>query len=325
MDVELKGKVDLLVENYWEMKKALRWDGDILNHYEALIYGTTERTLNLKRVKEIRKYIRKNNRNLNIFNGSFFKIFSLLLEDQEDYKEVFNETIRVYNNLILAGFNKNERTLFASLILAKRFTGKKLEERISRLINIKQTLENRQELSSIKGDYLSYANLAILNNDLLDIERNIFLVIKKIKEVGIELNKNWAGFAAALVLDNGDVNEKIEKALEIKCLMKGFGLELSDKCYPLVGLASLMVEDAESFSMEIRDVYLLLKKSKGYGYFMKSDFRLLMSLGLVLNKYVEEIRADLIDVNISEEISMLLTLEEFAAFSIASFQNKRNW
>lgn len=318
MDVELRGKVDLLTENFNEIKKSLRWDGDVLNHYEALIYGTTEKELNLERIQDIRKFI-KTKKNINpVFRGKFMKIFSLLLDEREDYKEVFLETVNIFEHLVSAGFLGNDRTAFAALMLAQRFKDKDLEKKVGRLINIRQALEEDKNNSFNKGDYISYANLAILNKELVDIKNDFNLVHEKIKEVGLNLNKGTEGFIAVLILDECSTSDKLEKALAIRCNIKSELFELPEKCYPLIGLATLIVKDEEVFSKEIREVYELLRERKGYGYFMKRELRILISLGVVLNKYVEEIRADLIDVNISEEINMLLALEELTVFSLAS-------
>lgn len=319
MDVELRGKVDLLTENYKEIKKSLRWDGDILNHYEALIYGTTEKELNLERIKEIRRYIKDKKNVNNVLKGKFLKIFSLLLGEREDYKVVFKETTNLFEHLVSVGFVENIRTAFAALILAQRFKGENLEQRVTRLINIKQTLEEENQINFHKGDYLSYANLAILNKEVGDINKDFILVHEKIKEAGLNIKKSSEGFTTALILDDSSTTEKIERALSIRCNIKSELFELPEKCYPLIGLATLIVKDEEGFAREVKEVYNLLKGRKGYGHFMDNNIRMLISIGVILNKYVEEIRADLIDVNISEEINMLLALEEFTVFSLVSF------
>ncbi|WP_368259977.1 DUF4003 family protein, partial [Clostridium paraputrificum] len=81
MDVELRSKVDLLSDNYNDIRKALRWDGNLLNHFEALLYVRTDKEFSLEKIKEVRKYL--DSRKLPYpFKGVFNKICSIMLDDR---------------------------------------------------------------------------------------------------------------------------------------------------------------------------------------------------------------------------------------------------
>ena len=141
MDVELRSKVDLLSDNYNDIRKALRWDGNLLNHFEALLYVRTDKEFSLEKIKEVRKYL--DSRKLPYpFKGVFNKICSIMLDDRDDYVQVFNNTLYVYERLIQNGFKGNEKAAFASLMLAKRFFGKELDNRINRIIDINSSLKD---------------------------------------------------------------------------------------------------------------------------------------------------------------------------------------
>ena len=86
----------------------------------------------------------------------------------------------------------------------------------------------------------------------------------------------------------------------------------------LIAIASLFTSCEKSFISEFNDVYNILKETKGYRFFISKEVRLIISLCIVINKYTEEMKADLIDININDEISILLVLEEQTAISIAS-------
>ena len=138
MDIELRSKVDLLSENYKEIKKELKTDGDLLNHFEALLYGLTDRYLNIDKIKEIRQYIKSKKLNSGI-KENFEKIFSIMLDNREDYSEVYDNTLSLYSFLISKGFNNTNKTIFAAFILSKRFKGEELNRRVLKLIKIKDS------------------------------------------------------------------------------------------------------------------------------------------------------------------------------------------
>lgn len=308
MDIELRSKVDLLSENYKEIKKELRTDGDLLNHFEALLYGLTDRYLNVDKIKEIRQYIKGKKAGLGI-KGNFEKIFSIMLDNREDYSEVYENTLSVYKFLISKGFNNTNKTIFAALILSKRFKGEELDRRVLKLFKIKDSLNS--------NDYLSCANLATTNKEIYEIKEEVFTVRKKLKSYKFNYNSNDESFILSLLLDNDDLERRTEMAVNIvKEMEKVFSI-VPTKTLPLLGLATLLIEDEKVFITEIKDVYLALKETKGYKFFVSKEFRLILSLGVVINKYAEEVKADLIDININDEINILLALEEQTVFSIA--------
>ena len=308
MDVELRSKVDLLSDNYNDIRKALRWDGNLLNHFEALLYVRTDKEFSLEKIKEVRKYL--DSRKLPYpFKGVFNKICSIMLDDRDDYVQVFNNTLYVYERLIQNGFKGNEKAAFASLMLAKRFSGKELDNRINRIIDINSSLKD--------NDYISYANLSCTNRSVDRIRKELTEIENILKVTGRESSVDIKSFSTLLMIDEDNVETKVEKALNIMCNIKSELFEIPGKAYPLLGLATMLVEDPESFCVELKDIYNSLKNTKEYRYFMHRDLRIIISLGLLLNKYVEELKADLIDINVSDEINVFLALEECTVFSLS--------
>lgn len=308
MDVELRSKVDLLSDNYNDIRKALRWDGNLLNHFEALLYVRTDKEFSLEKIKEVRKYL--DSRKLPYpFKGVFNKICSIMLDDRDDYVQVFNNTLYVYERLIQNGFKGNEKAAFASLMLAKRFFGKELDNRINRIIDINSSLKD--------NNYISYANLSCTNRSVDRIRKELTEIENILKVTGRESSVDIKSFSTLLMIDEDNVETKVEKALNIMCNIKSELFEIPDKAYPLLGLATMLVEDPESFCVELKDIYNSLKNTKKYRYFMNRDLRIMISLGLLLNKYVEELKADLIDINVSDEINVFLALEECTVFSLS--------
>ena len=194
-------------------------------------------------------------------------------------------------------------------MLAKRFFGKELDNRINRIIDINSSLKD--------NDYISYANLSCTNRSIDRITKELTEIENILKITGREISVDIKSFSTLLMIDEDDVETKVEKALNIICNIKSELFEIPGKAYPLLGLATMLVEDPESFCVELKDIYNSLKNTKEYRYFMHRDLRIIISLGLLLNKYVEELKADLIDINVSDEINVFLAIEECTVFSLS--------
>lgn len=309
MDIELKNKVNLLSENYKEIKKQLRSDGDLYNHFEALLYGLTDKELDLEKINEIREYI-KNKKTNSIFKGNFLKIFSILMDNRDDYKEVYKDTIVVYDFLVSKGFTHSNETVFASFILSKRFKEEELNYRVNNLIEIKELLGS--------NEYISCANLAAGNKDIKTIEKEFNEVKQIMASLGYSYDCEKENFVLTLISNEGNLKERTKKAINILKEIEEKYLINSLNFLSLIAIASLFTSCEKSFISEFNDVYNMLKETKGYKFFISKEVRIIISLCVVINKYAEEMKADLIDININDEISILLVLEEQTAISIAS-------
>ena len=206
MDIELRNKVNLLSENYKEIKKQLRSDGDLFNHFEALLYGLTDKKLDLEKINEIREYIKSKKTN-SIFKGNFLKIFSILMDNREDYKEVYKNTIIVYDFLVSKGFTYSNETVFASFILSKRFQEEELNYRVNKLIEIKELLGS--------NEYISCANLAAGNKDIKTIEKEFNEVKQTMISLGYFYDCEKENFILTLISNEGNLKERTKKAINI--------------------------------------------------------------------------------------------------------------
>ena len=265
MDIELKNKVNLLSENYKEIKKQLRSDGDLYNHFEALLYGLTDKELDLEKINEIREYI-KNKKTNSIFKGNFLKIFSILMDNRDDYKEVYKDTIVVYDFLVSKGFTHSNETVFASFILSKRFKEEELNYRVNKLIEIKELLGS--------NEYISCANLAAGNKDIKTIEKEFNEVKQIMASLGYSYDCEKENFVLTLISNEGNLKERTKKAINILKEIEEKYLINSLNFLSLIAIASLFTSCEKSFISEFNDVYNMLKETKGYKFFISKEVRI---------------------------------------------------
>ena len=307
IDIDMRNKVNLLSDNNREIKKVFRWDGKIVNLLEGLLYDRTDKEFDFRKIKEMRKHLKKSKSH---FTNLSINIFTLLMEENKDFNQVFQSTNSAYYHLVSKNFAKGDKLAFASFIMAKRYSGQELSDRIDKLIEIKN--------SFLGDDYVGYANLAVSNKSLDTIIEEFKLIKERIDEARISDLCDSSALALSLVMQHNDINEKVEKALSILCNIKSEMFSIPFKAYPLVGLSNIVVKDPENFSKELSDVFNILNEKKYFKYFIKKENKIVFALGVILNKYVEEVRADLIDVEIKDEKYLLLAIEEYIVFSLTS-------
>ncbi|MBE6050661.1 MAG: DUF4003 family protein [Clostridium sp.] len=310
MDIELRGKVDLLTENYREVRRAFRWDGKKLNILEALLYSRTDKDVEFLRVKEIREFITKDKTNRKVFNRKFINRFSLLYDTDKDYTKEYESIKYVYEFLISKGFDEREETVLSSYMLVKRYTGVELQNRVNKLIEIKNSLG--------KDSVINYALLSTLDKDIEEIKDEINKIKHLINEShGIDKELCLSSLVQ-FMLDDKEITQNINNISKMANKIKEKKMPISKEIFPMIGVANFIVKDIDEFVKELQYVYNDMKSRKIFKYFLNKNIKLMFSMAIILDKYVEEIRADLIDIDDESEINTLLILEECIVFSICS-------
>ncbi|GAA0069499.1 hypothetical protein UT300003_10220 [Clostridium sardiniense] len=317
MDIELKEKVRIFIELNNEFKKNLRWDGKDLNCLASLIANGCDEEINETRIKDIRKYIRKNTKFNSKFRGEFKKVFSILMNGRKDYKEVFLNTKYINSSLVDRGFKDNKETLYTAFLLSKRFNGEELEEKLNRLFEIKEVINEEKYDFFMKEDYIVYVYLTAIDKEINEIVQDIKNIDSKIGKINLKEVKSLDSFYLSLLITNSDIEKKIEKVLNIRCNLIDSYNFIEEDVYPLLGLASSFVREDEVFAKGVCGIYDMLKEKKDFnskGISEKNIFKI--SLCIVLMRYLEYIKGDIIDVDTEEEDDLIYIIEEYIAFSI---------
>lgn len=316
MDIELKEKVRNFIELNNEFKKNLRWDGKELNSLASLIANGSYEGVNEASVKSIRRYIRKNTKFNSKFRGEFNKVFSILMNARKDYKEVFLNTKYINQALIERGFKDNKQALYAAFLLSKKFSIDQLEEKLNRLFKIKEVINQNEYNFFMKEDYIVYVYLTDIDKEIHEIAKDIKKIDSKINSINLKEVNSLECFYLSLLITNSDIDKKIEKTLKIRCNLIDSYKFIEEDVYTLIGLASNFVRDDEVFSKEVCNIYNMLKEENSFnnkGMSEKSIFK--TSLCIVLMRYLEYVKGDIIDLGEEEVDDIIYIVEEYIAFS----------
>ncbi len=95
MELLLKQKIDLMTENYNELKKAFKWEYSIVKHFVAMNSAVKDKKINVEEIEEIKDYIKKQVGLFSQFRGMNLFILSSLLYLESNYKD-FSKICRRY-------------------------------------------------------------------------------------------------------------------------------------------------------------------------------------------------------------------------------------
>lgn len=75
MNKNIKEICDTTVKNYRYAVQNLRYDGDYINHFSALLNGYYNKNIPQDEVKEVRLYIKNNTSKMSVFRGDMLYIY----------------------------------------------------------------------------------------------------------------------------------------------------------------------------------------------------------------------------------------------------------
>lgn len=288
MDIELKSKIDFFNDSYKDMKKTFFLDGRKLNVIKALLSITDSKNFDSDKIKEVRKYIFSCK--FDLFNLRYGRFISIFICDSKDYKRLFKLCRDIYEHLTAIGFSKNKKTVVISLLVSKNFEEDKLHEMVARLVEIRE--------KSHVIDYLYYILIAILHKDISKAGSELIKLKNKIGDVESYKEKISFLLALSIIIGDEDINTKVENAFSLLCNIKGEMGKIPEESIVFIGMASLIIEDPELFSKELKSIYDSLNYKKIAGI-RNSKFSI--ALCILIGRYLEEAKSGVLESRVNND------------------------
>lgn len=297
MNTELKEICDMTIKNYRYAVQNLRYDGDYINHFSALLNGYHKKEIEAKEVKEIRTYIKNKTSKMSSFRGDMLYILSFLISfNHEKRNEVINDTISMLNLLVEEGFQECEYLILASYAIVK-YTGE--DERnavIKKMTDIFKIIKEKYGNLTKQDDYLLCALLAINGCKFESITEYMELIFDYISDLNLFSKNGVQGLTNSILLNSDEnVTDNVSKLL----------LELENNDlkigYQFLQLLGVLVNDQEidrSIGMIKQVIEYLCAEESEYNFYIDKDFRNMIAFVIVFmstriknNKYVDELLA----------------------------------
>ena len=276
MNEIIKKTCDITIENYNKVKEELRFDGDYINHYAALIYGGAEKYVPCSKVKKVRSEIKEKTSRMSCFRGDILYIVSLLiaLEDKEDI--FIDKILKVYDELMEVGFKESQHLVLAAYTIAKHCEASDTFSRIIYMKEIYNSIKDKYKNVTSTDDYMQSALLAINNVEKSRIMEYMDKAFKIYSELEGLSNNSIQGLIMALLL-----NPKLEAASKVEEMLieiEKEDIKISRQFLPLLGVIAGQ-ESTKYYIDRINNIIEYLCSKEGeYEYYMDRGFRFFIGL-----------------------------------------------
>ena len=297
MDKFLVDRIQMTVDNYRLAKEELRNDGDIINHFAALVFSHYEKEIPVERIKEIRKNIKSATTMMSPFRGDTLNILSLLIGtvDNENEQELIEDMYESMEILEEEGFLSGSYLALTAFTISKYCKYKDKKEIIKKIKELYIILKEKYSNITNDDDYL-LCTLWVINNiqaeTVDDFIENIF---DHIADSNIRSKNGVQGLANAIIL-NGSSGE-MYRTMEFMLQLQKRNIKIANQFLPLLGVVTNYNPRRNVDIVEGVIEYLCDEEGE-YEYYIDKGFRTIIAIVIIAfctmtdkKRYIDELLA----------------------------------
>lgn len=297
MDKFLVDRIQMTVDNYRLAKEELRNDGDIINHFAALVFAHYEKEIPVERIKEIRKKIKSTTTIMSPFRGDTLNVLSLLIGtvDKEVEESLIQDIYETMDILEEEGFVSGSYLALTAFAISKYTRYKDKKDIILKIKELYIILKEKYSNITNEDDYL-LCTLWVINNIEVDIVDDfIENIFDHIADSHIRSKNGVQGLANAIIL-NGSSGE-MYRSMEFMLQLQKRNIKIANQFLPLVGVLTNYNPRKNADIVEGVIEYLCDEEGE-YEYYIDKGFRTIIAIVIisfctVTNKkrYIDELLA----------------------------------
>ena len=293
---KIKSICDTIIENYRYSKQELRFDGDYINHFAALINGYNLNKIPVQAVKDIRRYIKIKTSNMSPFRGDMLYILSFLIASNSGINiyEFTDNILETFENLVNEGFEECEDLVLASYAITKYIKKDERKIIVEKMRYIFLTIKNKYGNLTKQDDYLLCSLLAINNIELYSVTEKMDSIFNYLNDLNLCSKNGIQGLTNAILLNEN--KNVLRKAANLLIKLEENDYRISHQFLHIIGV----LVDNQDITNCIKDVQevieYLCEEEYEYDFYIDKDFRNMMAVVIVLLgdrnvKYIDELIA----------------------------------
>lgn len=318
MEIILKQKIDLMIENFNNLKEGFKWEGNLVKHFAAMVYATKDRRVSIERLQEVKKFIKDETGWTSQFRGTNEFILASLLSLEENYELFFKDTAELYDRMIEKGLKKRTQLPLAAYTIVKEVPKEQWDMKIDRMNDFYGKMKENHFWLTSADDYVFAAVLASTDLNVADTSQNMEYCYNYLNKEGFYKGNDLQTLSHILAIGEEGVEEKCSKAVSIYGKLKENDCKLQYNGLATLGLLALVTSDVEKITEEIKEVYDYIYTKKGYGLWsLDKSMRTMLASSMVSDFHVDEIKRGVLQVALGNSITAIIIAQQQAVVAAA--------
>ena len=272
------------------------------------------------RINEAIKVVKSKTSIISNFRGNNLFNTATVISIEEDMNSAFEEINNIYLKLKKV-FSSSEYLVLASIVIFNARYRIGIDEAVKNTREIYDNMKKNHRFLTGKEDISAAAMIATTSSNIKETLNQIEEYYEALKNVGLGSKNNLQSISHILPLFKGSVEENVNKVINLEKALKENKVPLKRYSMPLLGVASIVADDANMFAKEVKEVSEIIKKEKGFGSLtLGSTIRNMIAVGIVASSYAEKLgdeeKANLISATNNIALTIQIAIE-IAATSAA--------
>lgn len=318
MDIELRAKVNLMADNFQDLKQHFKWESHLIQHFGAMITATREARVSVEHVQEVKRYIKDHTAWTSYFRGHNEFIVAMLLSTEPEYKAIFERGIRIYDDLKSLGFSRGYYLPLAAITLAKNTKEGEETSVYERMDLIYQNMKKHHFWLTSQDDYVLAAVLATSDLDVDQTAEEMERCYTLLNQAGIYKSNELQSLSHILSMGEESAELKCDKAIAIQKVLKTSPCKLKYQGLISLGVLALVTDQPVSIAEEVLEVYDYLYHTEGYGFWgIDSNLRGILAASIVADFYADQLSSNVIESAVANSITAILIAQQTAMLAAA--------
>lgn len=313
MNTELKSKVDLMADNFHELKNAFKWESHLIQHFGAMICATREAKVNIEHIREVKAYIKAQTSWVSYFRGHNEMIVSMLLANEAGYEQIFERANKVYEDLKATGFSRGSYLPLAAITIAISAEPANYPVVYQRMDQIYQNMKKNHFWLTSQDDYVLASVLAASDLDVDKTSAEMERCYEILNRGGIYKSNELQSLSHVLSMGEESAEAKCQKAMAIQMRLKSSPCKLKYQGLVSLGVLALVSDQPEEIADEVLEVYEYLYQTDGYGFWgIDSNLRGILAASIVSDFYADHLNNNLIGATVANSITSIIIAQQTA-------------
>lgn len=318
MDIQIREKADLMIRNFYELKKGFKWDTSLIKHFGAMTHATNGKYVDIERIQEIKSYIKGETGLSSYFRGTNEFLFANLLSFEEDYKSFFKDMLYVYDRMREKGFKRSAYLPLAAYTIVKETSKGDWNYGIDRMDRFYRKMKENHYWLTSADDYVFAAVLAVSGLEVEETVEKIEACYRFLNTHGFSKGNDLQTLSHVLAIGEEDIEIKCNRAVILYEKLKKAGCKLHYSGLATLGVITLIAADEQAVVDEIREIYDYIYEKDGYGFWsLDKNMRTILAAVIASDHYVDEIKKGVIQVALGNSINAIIIAQQQAAVAAA--------
>lgn len=308
----MEALLDLFVENDKELKKAFKWEQNLVKKNAAFQLAVNNQQANIQHIKEMVAYMKDTTSGFSYFRQSLFPI-AVLLTTKKNSKELFDLTVKNYEQLKEAKFRRSTYLPYVALFLATEVQPSDVEKTIDKAAQMyKHMKENNYWLTS-DDDYMMAILLAHSNINPAKAADEMAECYRYLNERGIRKGNTLQAMSHILVLSSEPVYKKCDRLLQFQQQLKEEKIKLDMYSRSLLAILAIVDSNVNVTIDKIVQMDHTLASMDGFGnWSLGRGSRNMFSVALIASEDLQHVSQEMVQATVQNSIQSLLLAQQTA-------------